>query len=153
MSKKKRKAKRKYFPGLLSNARKSEDKSATWNIINGVLGRKEKTRVYPDKAPSPDHADPSDQKHIADALNKHFVSVAENLANKLPKTDIKHSAFMGKENKSSMFLAKIELSEIIEIIKNICIGKAMGNDKISPKIIKWAPNYLPLYFWLYLLNA
>ena len=49
-------------------------------------------------------------------------------------------AFMGKENKSSMFLANIELSEIIEIIKNICIGKAMGNDKIPPKIIKWAPE-------------
>ena len=39
-----------------------------------------------------------------------------------------------------MYLRKIELSEIIEIIKNIILKKAMGYDKIPPKIIKWAPE-------------
>ena len=38
LSKKKRRVKRKYYRNLLSNAKNSDDKSATWNVINGILG-------------------------------------------------------------------------------------------------------------------
>ena len=140
LSKKKYKAKRAYFRKLLSNAKNSEDKSATWKVINKIFGRKDKTRVYPDKVTSPNQSDKSDPKHIANALNGHFASVAKKLAAKLPKTNINHMSYTGKENKSSMYLKKIELREIIEIITNMSLKKAMGYDKIPPKIIKWAPE-------------
>ena len=140
LSKKKYKAKRKYFRNLQSNAKNSGDKTATWNIINGIFGRKEKTRVYPDKVQSPDQTDRTDSKDIANSLNNHFVGIAKKLADKLPASNLNYMTYMGKENKSSMYLRKIELSEIIEIIKNIILKKAMGYDKIPPKIIKWAPE-------------
>ena len=73
-------------------------------------------------------------------MNKHFASVAKELANRLPKMDVNHMSYMGKENKSSMYLTQVELEEIIEIIRNICVNKAMGYDKIPPKVIKWAPE-------------
>ena len=95
LSKKKYRAKRKYFRALLSNSRKSNDKSATWEIINGILGRKQKTRVYPDQVESTNQTKSSDVKHIADALNNHFASVAEKLADKLPSTNTNHMAFQG----------------------------------------------------------
>ena len=47
---------------------------------------------------------------------------------------------MGIKNPSSMYLSKIELNEIIEIIKRLVLKKAMGHDKIPPKVIKWAPE-------------
>ena len=46
--------------------------------------------------------------------------------------------FMGRENKSSIYLRLIEIHEILEEIKNICIRKATGYDEIAPKIVKWA---------------
>ena len=45
---------------------------------------------------------------------------------------------MGKENKATMYLKFIELYEILEEIKKICIKKATGCDEIAPKILKWA---------------
>ena len=61
---------------------------------------------------------------IANVLNNHFTSVAQNLADNLAKTDCKHTDFMGKENKATMYLKFIELYEILEEINNICIKKA-----------------------------
>ena len=48
LSKKKYKAKRAYFHGLLKDAKNSEDKRATWNVINSVTGGKKKKRIYPE---------------------------------------------------------------------------------------------------------
>ena len=63
----------------MSNAKNSDDKSATWDIINEVLGRKENSRVYPDKVQSLDQTDSSGPKLIANALNEHFATVAKKL--------------------------------------------------------------------------
>ena len=79
-------------------------------------------------------------KDIANVLNNHFTSVAENLAKTLDTTKAKFSDFMGSENKSSMFLKLIEIHEILEEIKKICVTKARGYDEIYPKLIKWAAD-------------
>ena len=39
-----------------------------------------------------------------------------------------------------MYLKLVEIHEILEEIKDICIRKARGHDEIPPKIIKWAPD-------------
>ena len=39
-----------------------------------------------------------------------------------------------------LFIAEIELSEILEEISSICPNKATGFDGVPPKIIKWAPH-------------
>ena len=142
LSKKKYQAKKKYFMNLLNDAKNEGDKTATWNIINRVFGRKKKNRVFPDsvKTKEPNPRELSDHKDIADGLNNHFTSIAQNLADSLPKTNTTYSSFLGPENKNSIFLRNVDIEEIYEEIVNICPRKAAGYDDIPPKIIKWAPQ-------------
>ena len=77
-------------------------------------------------------------KAIADSMNNHFTNVANKLAKKLKKTNVKFTDFLGKENKATMFLKVIELHEILEEIAKICSRKSMGHDNIPPKIVKWS---------------
>ena len=55
------------------------------------------------------------KKDIANALNNHFSSIAQNLADKLKKTCTKPSTYLGNANKHSMFLKPVTIDEIIEI--------------------------------------
>ena len=145
LSKRKYNAKKLYFQDLLNEAKNSEDRRATWNVINKTFGKKKKERIFPDKVKIGDTSNPSTSKcpkDIAEVLNVHFTNVAKNLAKKLGKTDLKYSDFMGTENKSSMFITPIELHEILDQIRKICLRKAMGYDEIPPKIIKWASDIL-----------
>ena len=65
--------------------------------------------------------------------------MAKTLAENLEVAKYKHTDFMGAENSSTMYLKYIELFEIMDEIKKICVKKAMGFDEIAPKVIKW-PN-------------
>ena len=143
LSKKKYKAKRNYFHNLLNEAKNSDDRRATWEIINKAFGKNKKKRVYPEKVLMGDSSNPTiseSPKDIANVLNDHFTSIAESLAKNLDSTKSKFSDFMGPENKSSMYLTFIEIHEILEEIKKICIKKAKGYDEIYPKLIKWAAD-------------
>ena len=148
MSKKKYKAKKSYFQELLAEAKNSDDRKATWDIINMAFGKKKKKRVYPEQIQNGDPSNPTVikcPKEIADVFNTYFTNVAKNLAENLQETSYKHTDFMGKENKSSMYLKFIELHEILDEIKIICIQKVWGYDEIVPKIVKWALALLPLF--------
>ena len=117
-----------------------EDKQATWNVINMALGKKRKKTNHPEQITTGDPLNPTKTKCPQDIamLTNHFTSVAKNLAGNLAKTNCKHSDFIGKENKATMYLKFIELYEIPEEINKICIKKATGCDEIAPKILKWA---------------
>ena len=143
LSKKKYKAKRSFFQNLLDDAKNSGDRSATWKVINKALGKKKKSRICPQKIQIGDPKNPTEStepKDIANALNKHFTSIASKLAKKLEKTNIRPISYLGNQNCSTMYLHNITLEEIIELIKSISPQKAMGYDGIPPKIIKWAPE-------------
>ena len=129
-------AKKVYFHELLDDAKNSEDRRATWDIINKVFGKKKKKKTYPEKVNIGDSSNPISSEHpkdIADVLNVHFSNVATTLAKNLQKTNLKHTHFMGRENSSSMYLKPIELHEILELIRKICIRKAKGYDGIPPR--------------------
>ena len=139
LSKKKYKAKKAYFQELLENANNSDDRRATWNIINKVFGKKKK--IYPLQVQTGDISNPvisESPKAIADSMNNHFTNVAKKLEKNLKKTHSKFSDFLGKENNATMFLTSIELQEILDEIAKICVRKSMGYDTIPPKVIKWA---------------
>ena len=138
-------AKKAYFQDLLNEAKNSDDKRATWDVINRAFGKNKKKRVYPEKVTLNDPNKPLTSecpKDIANVLNNHFTNVAKTLAEGLQKTNFKFSDFMGSENKSTMYLKYINLYEILDEIKKICVKKAMGFDEIAPKIIKWAAELL-----------
>ena len=142
-SKQKYRAKRTYFRKLLRESDKNDDRSATWDVINKAFGKRRKSRIHPKKGPtgkSSNQVSGDNSKKVANNLNKHFASVAEKLAANLKKTNTKFTAYMGRENKLSMYLKEITIDEIIEEILKICIKKSMGYDNIPPKIIKWASD-------------
>ena len=133
----------------MNEAKNSDDRRATWEIINKAFGKNKKKRVYPEKVLMGDSSDPTfseSPKDIANVLNDHFTSIAESLAKNLDSTNSKFSDFMGPENKSSMYLTFIEIHEILEEIKKICIKKAKGYVEIYPKLIKWAADlFAPIF--------
>ena len=148
LSKKKYKAKRAYFYNLLNEAKNSDDRKATWEVINKAFGKNKKKRVYPVKVEMGDLSNPTTSecpRDIANVLNDHFTSIADNLAKQLDSSKSNFSDFMGNKNKFSMYLTLIEIHEILEEIQNICISKAKGYDEIYPKLIKWAADlYAPI---------
>ena len=138
LSKQKYRARRTYYRNLLSEADNKEDKTAIWDVINKAFGKQKKDEVYPKKVPSCKNGSTTKAngpKEVANALNKHFTNVAKKLAENLKSTKTNYKTFMGRENKSSMFLKEISIDEIIEQILSICTKKAMGYDRIPPKII------------------
>ena len=153
LSVQKYRAKRAYYRNLLNEAKNKDDRAATWNIINKVLGKKSTNRQYPEKIVANNKdvkGKKGNRKHVANGLNSHFTSIAKKLAVKLKKTNTSFTSYMGRENKSSMYLNEITLEEILEEITNICSKKAMGHDRIPPKIIKWAPDlFAPILCAIY----
>ena len=132
-----------YFHNLLEEAKNSEDRRATWEVINKAFGKGKKKRILPNKVQTGAPSNPiiSDRpQDIANVLNNHFTSIAKNLAENLDTTESKHTDFLGRENKSTMYLKLIEIHEILEEIAKICINKAKGHDEIAPKIIKWGQD-------------
>ena len=108
-----------YFHELLSEAKTSEDRDATWKIINKALG-KQKKRVYPTKlqlGEGPHLTELESPVEIVEALNEHFTNIAKKLAENLASTNHKYTEFMGPENKSTMYLKLIEIQEILDEIK------------------------------------
>ena len=86
LSKKKYRAKRKYFQDLLGDAKKNGDKSKTWEVINKAFGKNKNNRVCPEKVNTGDPENPTISKcpkEVANGLNKHFSCIAEKLAKKL----------------------------------------------------------------------
>ena len=59
LSKKKYKAKKKYFHDLLEDAKNSGEKSKTWEIINRVFGKKKISKIFPEKVSTSTNNDPS----------------------------------------------------------------------------------------------
>jgi len=136
LSKQKYKAKRAYYRNLLSEANIKENRTAIWDVINKAFGKKRKCRVYPESTPTTgSKAKTNDSKNIPNALNKHFTDIAKKLADNLKTTNTCFTSYMGSENKYSMYLHEIKLDEIIEEILKICTKKAMGYDRIPPKIV------------------
>ena len=112
LSKQKYKAKRTYYRKILAEADSKGDKTATWDIINKVFGKKRKRRLYPEKGPTGNKNKQTKrvgQKFVANNLNKHFVNVAKELAANLKKTSTNFSSYMGQKNRSSMYLKEITL--------------------------------------------
>ena len=98
LSRKKYKAKRTYFHNLLNEAKNSDDRRATWEVINKAFGKSKKKRVYPEKVQMGDPSNPTmseSPKDIANVLNEHFTGIAEKLAKNLDSTNCKFFDFMG----------------------------------------------------------
>ena len=143
LSKKKRRRKKAYFRELIKEANSKHDFRKTWQAINKVLKKSSKKLITPTQVVCNEGDNEKltkCPKTIANLMNRHFAGIAKKLAAKLKDSSKNFRSFLGRESKKSMFFKNIEISEILDEIRNICERKAMGFDNIPPKIIKWAPE-------------
>ena len=111
---------------------------AVWRVINEITKRKKQTRNALRKLKFDNGTTLESSKEIADALNKYFVGVGPNLAEKLPQSDVSFQNYL-KSDKSpsqSFTISPTNSEEIFNIINSFSSSNCEGPDKISPKLFK-----------------
>ena len=78
------------------------------------------------------------KKDIANGFNDFFVNVGPNLAKdiNIPNENTHVLDYLKSQNPESMFLASVEESEVINIVRNCKNKKSTGYDGIDMTIIK-----------------
>ena len=77
----------------------------------------------------------NEQAEIADAMNKFFSTIGENLAKKI-KTKVNFKSYLQNPNPHSMKLEQTDHEEVIKIILSLEGKKAAGPDGIRPILLK-----------------
>ena len=75
-------------------------------------------------------------KEIAEELNKHFISIANNIEKKLIKPNCDYSKFLKNPNKDSFFITPTSKEEVASIIKTFKNNKSSGPFSIPIKFLK-----------------
>ena len=107
----------------------------TWKGINNLLNRQGNLKVS-DIFLNIDGKLFTDQKMVVDKMNKYFVNVAVDLANKIPKPNKNHQHFLKNPNVHSLFLTEIGPDEIHKIIKDLGIAKSGDIYGNTPNLVK-----------------
>ena len=109
-----------------------------WKVINKELKSKEKLSITPDfvKVVSADGNTHKiqDKTKIANEMNRQFVEMGGNLANKLPPTNASFQDYLPSPNPNHerFVLHTIPESEVENLTKELDEGKGLGVDKIPP---------------------
>lgn len=126
-----RQAKRTYF----ENAFYNQNHKNVWKAINFAIYNKSRDKINKIKALTKNDDLIDDPKEICEYINTFFVTIGQELANKIPKSD---NEYLDKPNQSSMFLRPTNENEIKTVISNLKSKKASGYDNISVSMIKKA---------------
>ena len=109
-----RQEKRKYFATNL--AANKNDPRKNWKLINDLQSRQNKSTNIPEiKAGDQTFSSPGD---IAEAFNRHFTNIGEDLARKIPETDIDPLSYLNHTNKSFSF-QQIETHKVSKLLNKI----------------------------------
>lgn len=140
-----RKAEKLYFYDQFD--RNCNNSKYTWKIINEVLNRnKGKNTCIPKLVTSVD--DPSvkieNNENICNEFNKFFVNVGNNVS----KTIVYHGnepdmySYMGNKHVKYIFFKPVTMEEVYTLLKQLDINKAYGVDKLHPRLLKDAKDYI-----------
>ena len=72
---------------------------------------------------------------IAEAFNPHLTRISEDLANKIPNSDVDPLTYVKQSNISFIF-REITINDILTLLWKIATNKATGLDKIPSKLLK-----------------
>lgn len=104
-----------------------------YKIVSEATNEKEKTKNENLKIFNDNNLLLLEDKEIADYTNNFFVSIGQEMANKIKKPAQKINT---KTSNSSMFLSPVQEEEILKYIGNLKNNCSAGIDKISTKVIK-----------------
>ena len=126
-----KKAKRKYFSEKLDASKC--DPRKTWRLINELQSRQCKsTKVSQIKSGHQVFTSPED---IAEAFNNHFTSIGQTLVREIPTVDIDPHYYVKPSDRVFSF-ERINVQEVVNLVKGIDGGKATGLDNIPCKLLK-----------------
>ena len=111
-----------------------------WKVINKVL----------DKATPSTEVSTLDvegrtitkEKDIAEALNHHFTTIEPKLASKLESRSDDDSLKHINAQQNKMMVVSVDETYVLNAIKQLTNGKALGPDKIFTKLIKDAADFI-----------
>ena len=77
----------------------------------------------------------NNDKEIAEAFNKYFVTIGSSLSSKLPLSSTSFDSFLRNKCPNSLFFTPIAKEEVVDYLNNIPSGKAPGFDALSSLVI------------------
>ena len=113
----------------------------TWNGINELLGKNRKTLKY-NISLCINNEIISDQKQVADTLNKYFVGIGENLSANLANATHTIDYYLDNPNKENFYINPPTSEEVLELINELDANKSMDIYNISPKMMHDAKYFL-----------
>ena len=127
------------------------DSGKMWKVIKKTTNSQTKPDIIPDfmrvKTADGNINKIKDKTEIANAMNRQFVNMGANLAEKLNTTETKFTDYLPSPNPNleRFILHCISESEVGKLIQELDTSKAVGIDEIPAKILKWcAPILIPI---------
>ena len=114
-----------------------------WKGINQLICFKSKGSMLPSKLIINEHEITND-KAIADQLNKFFSNIGKNLALTVPKPNLPFNCYLDKPQASSFFLSPTNRTGIENIIMSLSSTKASGPFSISTSLLKTLKGVLSI---------
>ena len=116
------------------------DPKNTWRLINELTSRK--TSVNSNvKDIKQEGVTLTNSADIANTFNNYFTTIGDNLANKIPCSDVNHTTYISPVNSAFSF-AEISLESVLKTLKSINPNKATDPDNIPNKVLKMAAEIL-----------
>ena len=126
-------AKRLYWDTVFTESK--NDVKLTWKYINTILQRTQNKVNFPDSFRHNGNI-LTENKHIANAFNMHYINVGPTIANEIPNTTIDIDTMSNINNPHSFFLIPTTPEEIEKVINKLKPKTSCGFDEINSKIIK-----------------
>ena len=109
-----------------------------WGVINDITKRKKRTKTIISKLSLDDGKVTENSVEIANALNKYFVAVGPNLADKLPSSSVFFESYLRSEDspRDSFCINPTNPQEVLNIINSFSDSNCEDPSKIAPKLYK-----------------
>ena len=126
---------KKYFTENINNIQN------TWKGIKSVININNSIRNEPSCIRINNNII-TEPKEIANNFNNYFANIGQNLQSKIYQKDLNYKEYLTQENDYSFFIKPTDKEEIINIINNININKAIGPHSIPSDILHSIKNYI-----------
>ena len=131
-------SKSKYYINLIEESK--GDSKKLWNAVNEASSRK--CQSSNPTCIISDGVEYTNNKSIASILNKHFATIGQYLAEKLPAITPSYASSYYLSNGQHFNILPVDESFVIKHLKSLKASKATGLDKINIKLLKDASEII-----------
>ncbi len=126
-------AKKSYYTELINHSK--SDPKKTWNIINGLINKKNKGGSPPSQIYTTANNCAKTPAHIAESFNDFFVDIGPSLASKIKPSSKSFSEYLGAMHHESLFFTPVTHHEIEKMVKSFKLKNSSGIDHINQRVI------------------